>query len=871
MPDDDRSRPRVATCEDWDDSTGAVVADVQAHVTTSPKKKTPALSSKGSYERTRRNGSDSGYSSKAGTVNSDPFSVESVREAGIPERERAPYSMAKERPEVKRLSSDRPKTYVEDSEKPRRIKHLDGCDVCNHYGWHAVGRETSRSSMKPESPKAARATASKLSSEDTLPRTTRRLSSNARQRPVTMYGALPSNGQYFANNAPSQIAYAPPLLIPNGWSNPGSPIAQYSPVVYTQTFAQMPATAPHGAYEVPTYFEHPQHVPQIHAPKPERRLTSHGQHGKPLVKQKSRSRSPEKHRVPLDERPHNIAAQAFSHDADRMKMPPPPRPETAEIILARRPSMKKTVSYATTTSTASSNRRSMVLDDTTIPDLAATAAAQQQRSSPSRPPSSYRGPSFPESERERPVLSKANTYASPSHVVMVAAAAASVDRPRISGLARRTTLSSVPSAMTSGPRNPSPVKERYEMEAEAYQSTASRSRGSFTSNDLTAEALAMRKQNNARRGISERSETGSSRSHQSRGSGSGRSSGARGSSKDRSHARNSIILSVDGKDMVIPLIDADGKDVRQIKVTTATQQPPEVTKEPVVGNLPRRSTYSDSRTQNTLDWNVDGRYDNLRQDRAPSSHSRTSDQRENSRSRDYNDQSQRLPDRGATPVSRRPSQESDYERNRDLQLTRRVEKESRHRRNDTDDTIRGSDFPGNDYFSATSQTRNLRQREGSSSSRSRRPSDQDDYGHVRPTAVRSKTDTYDYPSSSSTSASATTSQRRERSQSRPRSQSRTGRPRPSSTYYDGDPNDFAAPNAGETVVRRYSIREDHRPAVFRPESRSRSRIGDRERSHSRPVVLGERSRGEERSQSRRRDDRERVREGSRSRDWGAVM
>ena len=177
MPDDVRSRPRAATVEDWDESTGAVVADAPPPPTTTPKKKTPVLSSKGSYERTRRNGSDSGYSSKAGTVNSDPLDLghplESVREAGIPERERHPYSMAKERPEVRRLSTDRPKTYVEEPEKPRRIKHADGkCDVCDYYGWHAVGRETSRSTMKPESPKEARAPAPKLSSEDTLPRTT---------------------------------------------------------------------------------------------------------------------------------------------------------------------------------------------------------------------------------------------------------------------------------------------------------------------------------------------------------------------------------------------------------------------------------------------------------------------------------------------------------------------------------------------------------------------------------------------------------------------------------------------------------------------------------------------------------------------------
>ena len=598
----------------------------------------------------------------------------------------------------------------------------------------------------------------------------------------------------------------------------------------------------------------------------------------PLVKQKSRSRSPEKHRIPLDERSRNITAQPLPPDDDRMKMPPPPRPEAAEITLARRPSLsKKTVSYATTTSTANLNRRSMVLDDTTIPDLAATAATQSQRSSPSRPPSSYRGPSFPESERERPVLSKANTYASPAQVVKVASSAASMERPRISTLARRTTLSSVPLAMTSGPRNPSPVKERYEMEAEAYQATAARSRGSFSSNDLTAEALAMRKQNNARRGVSERSETGSSRSHRSRGSGSGRSSGARGSSKDRSHARNSIILSVDGKDMVIPLIDAEGKDVRQIKVTTAAQPPPEVRKEPVVEKLPRRLTYSDSRTQSNLDRSVDRKYEDLRADQLCMSRTSSRDQRESSRSREYDDPFQGPPRNSATPVSRRPSQEADYERYRDLQLAHRVEKESGHRRHDTDDTIRASDFPGSDYFSATSHARNPRHRDGSSSSRSRRPSDQDEYTRTRPAAVRSTTDTYDYPSSSSSSASVSTSHRRDRSQSQSRSESRTGRPRPASTYYDGDPHDFAAPKAGETLVRRYSIRDDSKAPVFRPESRSRSRIGERERerSHSRAAGLSGWSRGEERSQSRRGGDRERLRErereGSRSRDLGAVM
>ena len=175
--------------------------------------------------------------------------------------------------------------------------------------------------------------------------------------------------------------------------------------------------------------------------------------------------------------------------------PPPPPPKVEQVILARRPSLKKT---ATATSAPASHRQSQSYD-IDRDEFRRLEAIQEKRAEASLPPTSYRGPSV--ANPERPPHRKSVSYDQPKHAIEAAA------------------LPSDPSAR----RLPQPFIERNEAEAEAYQ----RRRGSSDTRDLrshhlTAEAL--RKVPKAQV-LDTRSETNSSQ--KSRNSSSKGSSGAK--------------------------------------------------------------------------------------------------------------------------------------------------------------------------------------------------------------------------------------------------------------------------------------------------------------------------------------------------------
>lgn len=821
MPKNDHRRPRAATCEDWDETTQTTLADSRTEANVSAKIAVPELTTKASYERKRRDGSDSGYSSKAATVASD---LSGSRQWAMPqagaalvERERQPYSMSKTRPEQSGPTAGRRRSEAEEPEKPKRVQHLDGtCEICNRYGWHVeTGRETSTSSSrtsKPSSPKISRASGQRATSDSQAPPMTKRPSVSARPRPLTMYDIPLAMGQHHATIIPAQVSYAAPMGPPAGWSTPSTPIVQYSPITYSQPFGAVPLTAQPYLEHVPTYFEHPRaFVPEIRPPKPTRRMSSYGD---PVIKQKSRSRSPEKFSTSRDDRMRTSALKGGrSEDLDRIIMPPPPRPSPAEMVPGR-PGLKKSVTYAPgTSSSASSNRRSIVLDEEITPIISSTSASQTRRTSPSHPPTSYRGPSFSEADRERPVLpSKSASYTSTAQAMRTSSNSVPVPQHvSQTSLPRRPAPLSTQATSTAmiAPPDASPVRERHEVEAEAYQAAASKPRRSLTSDELTAEALALRKQANAKRSVSERSETGSSLSHRSRGSGSGRSSGDGGRSKGRTNSttRNSLILNVDGVNMVIPTVNEDGKEMRSIKVTTTGKNGGGVSID--FGNGESRTVRSESRSRRG-DHETEQEPQLKRIERAPSVTSRVSERSATSSQSGHGLAGSKGKDRErerdmqtlAMTNSRRMSygghgQDVRYSR-RDWQENERP----RDRREEEED----ADFDRRPRESSTTPHRRHRD----SSSRPRPPLD-------RPTREELLW-------------------REEEGDYHHRSQKYTPRPTPSQYYYDddddSDENDFEPPppppTRENTVIRRYSVRDV-------PRSHSHSRTRSRSQSMRRQI------------------------------------
>ena len=616
--------------------------------------------------------------------------------------------------------------------------------------------------------------------------------------------------------------------------------------------------------QAPQYYDHPQaYVPVIHPPKPSRRLSSQGIYGDPVIRQKSRSRSPEKTRLPLDEKSHNVAQRAKPHDDfDRMKMPPPPRPPHLEAAPPRRPSLKDGLSHSGSLASTTSNRRSIILEDDYTPILPPVLSSQIRRASPKRPPTSYRGPSFSEGDAQRPVLPKSASYSNPTHVTKIATS--TLPRPPTM-LSRRTTFSALPTVPSTLPlSNTSPVRERHEIEAETYQAALSHSNGTLTPTDRAAEVLAFRTDPNTKRGVSERSdtgETGSSRSHRSRGSGSGRSSGADGSSKGRrgsANNRDSLILNINGIDHVIPRPGT----VKHVRITTASKP------EDVVIDLGGTTTgQAKAVSKEEYARPVFSRSDSIREhepprleransvtsrtSRASDSHSGSGHARDHDRKREYAREGHTMV---ASTRPRKPSREESRERAYD------VDSRSSHRRRDESEHRRQVDR-GRDRDPGASDHGIRRE----SSSRRRAP-EPDALALVHTMGSRNETaywrdkgrDQSRTRCDSDFDHEAPNPRRPSRGSDFPASTAASNRR--SSYFEDGDPLDFAPPLPGQTVVRRYSIRGDD-GVGSRSQSQVRADGGrDGERSLSRVAVRGERERGRERSESRRARDRDQERE-----------
>jgi len=498
----DVRHPQAATCEDWDEDNEIALTDTHATANVAVKRSKPDLDFRTSSEVRNHDGSDSGYSSKAGTANSDASAGLKMADlkinTGIAERERQPYGFSS-RPNPPRQSSSRPRDPPSPT-KTYYIHEKGTCRICDRYGKHIdTNREMSRSSSAappPTSPKLARNTsrARAMKDEDSIPNPSRRMSSNRESRPLSINTAT-IQPVYSAGPA----VYTGTLVAPQMWQQPITPTVPYSPIAFSYTPYAVAPTPYVTANAAPTYFD------TTHDTRPGRLARRTSVYGEPAVIQHpamkpDRTSEGASREIPT---PHTHRSSR-SIDQDRIAMPPPQRPPLAEVSssTSRRPSIRKNATYDNVVST---RRLSQQYDDDEVPELRPTAY-RERNPSPSRPPTSYpsRGPSQTDL-LERPKLHrKSVTYSDAMGVKQVA-----TSTKQMQPLHRSTT-------------QPTTTLEQQEAEAEAYQ----RKRSSMTTNELTADALRKYTQRHA----SSKSETGSSYSQKSHHSSSKDSSG-----RERSH------------------------------------------------------------------------------------------------------------------------------------------------------------------------------------------------------------------------------------------------------------------------------------------------------------------------------------------------
>jgi hypothetical protein len=508
-------RPPRPTCEDDYDDLEAGIEDTQMAANVAAKRSKPELHAKGSYERRRNNGIDSGYVSREGTAASGSPNRRETKatdlkiDTSFQERERQPYHYTSARTEA-RQSSGRPSADppVSESAEPKKYyKHQEGvCWVCDKFGKHI---DPPKDMPVPVSPTVARrapvAEAYVTTQTSQVQPRTRRTSSNRSSRPVSMYAGTAAGGFYENNTLPSPFAQESPSYPMTSWHTTATPLTvQYTPhtpVTYTQYPVTTPSQIVTPVETQGSYF-HALPPPKTRPAEPNRRASMYDQGDRPVVQQgKSTSARPREEKDRSSDRRPPLHAHRSSQDRDhdRRAMPPPPLPQQEQVLLARRPSIKKA---ATSTAASAVHRHSQSYepDRDEFPRL---EAIRERRAEASVPPTSYRGPSA--AVPDRPPNRQSASYDHSKHDIEVVGRATSAAEPSTRRLTEPAGL------------------ERYEAEAEAYQ----RKRGTSDTHDLrshnlTAEAL--RKVPKAR-ALEARSETNSSQ--KSRNSSSKGSSGAK--------------------------------------------------------------------------------------------------------------------------------------------------------------------------------------------------------------------------------------------------------------------------------------------------------------------------------------------------------
>ncbi|KAK5050488.1 hypothetical protein LTR84_003769 [Exophiala bonariae] len=525
MPDPERRRSRVATCEDWDEDAQTTLpgSRTTANANVSIKRSEQDLAAGRMEIKGKMNGVDSGYASRADTIVSEPTSVrrrtyESKNDppAGIVERERQPYSMAQSTPQapppstpvkpiVRRQPSSRPKdTHVPEPQpsKTPQVHPSGTCQVCDRFGWHdprEISRITATAPQQPPSPVAVRAVAvGRSKDDDVLLAKTKRSSSMRQPRPLSVV-TNPSNPPQFVQPA----MYATPVFAATpAWSTPATPI--YAQQLPAYTYAPPPAPTPGPTQYAP--YPPPAHAyfDQVSIPEPRSLQASRkssptrrsAHYGEPVINQGHNNSYAVLDRVPSWENRPAAVSHKSQRSIDQDRMPPPPKPQSQDPSLSRRPSNRRSKTYIQEDLPRQRPAQESSRDEREYEIMPPTTAHRSRRESGTLPPSSYRGPAVVDS---RPMLGRKTVSYSTAEATMKVASSKTSSH-------RRTTL-------------PSMTLEQKEAEAEAYQ----RKRSSAT-HHLTPEAL----RNLEKGSAGSRSETGSSYSHKSQQS----------SSKDSSRGRS---------------------------------------------------------------------------------------------------------------------------------------------------------------------------------------------------------------------------------------------------------------------------------------------------------------------------------------------
>jgi hypothetical protein len=538
MPSAERLRPRVATCEDYDDDADTTLPNSQTTANVSAKRSQHDLDPrKFSSDDILADGGDSGYASRAATVASNSTTASRRRmpdlkldTTGIPERERHPYSYTQS-PATKPVDSRQSVSQRKEPSPEKRSSKTREADSDRAYAEqqarYAEAKNASKSARPPPSPVQVRdkVVRTVVQEEQHPPPKDRRSSSHHQKRPANI---VPGNSAIPVQYATVLPAYAAPPM-PSGYHTPVTPSVPYNPVQYTYTPTTALPTPAYPVYQqIPpalSYFDQlpePRSARQSRQPSPSRRNTMSAE--ATLRQEFSDLRQSSLQRVPSNRESPALSAHKSSRsvDIDR-SMPPPPRPKQVDGIV-RRPSVRKSRTYYDQEPVL---RESAIIDadryesddDHERRVRNVPVVTRDRRESSTMPPSAYRPPANLET---RPSPRKTVSYSGGTTKTTVAT----------------TPTQSVPRRMTTHLEQKVSEIEDYTDRAKADEYKRSRAK---SGPGLTQEALRKLDQ----RTSSSKSEEGSNFSHQS----SSRDSSGRNRSQTSGHKTS---ITAGGVTMTIP-------------------------------------------------------------------------------------------------------------------------------------------------------------------------------------------------------------------------------------------------------------------------------------------------------------------------------
>ena len=341
MSDDgDYPRPsRIATVEEDDDEGFDTISpELSTSANVAAKRKQPELGKKGSYERKRSDGNDSGYASRAGTVASrspprrDKVGDDLMVDPIYHERESRPYSYSttKERPPRPSSRPPNDRTDSEQSKTASAYRHAEGeCWICDKYGKHL---DPPQSNLPPPLAKPTRRLQPEEDYEEAeviepKPRM-RRTSSYRAARPMTMY-ADPGPKMIYPPLAPlNTYAHESPAYSSASWQPAYSATVQYAPVQYT-SYASVPLSPKKPPPPSQTAYTYATITEARSRPYlPDRRLSMHSNSERPVIKHRATTSDTSSYKKAdpprYDDRPPlRTHRSSREEDYDRHAMPPP--------------------------------------------------------------------------------------------------------------------------------------------------------------------------------------------------------------------------------------------------------------------------------------------------------------------------------------------------------------------------------------------------------------------------------------------------------------------------------------------------------------------------------------------------------------------